>query len=174
MKELIRYGFTLMVICAAAAGLLAGVNALTQEKILAQAQGQEDVSLKEVMPQGQTFEPVKPGNQILYYKAFNAENKLVGAVFKAQGKGYAGVIETMVGILPDGTITAIKVISQNETPGLGAGVTESSFTDRFKNRNAQGLAGVEAITGATISSSAVISSVKEKAKEIIALLKNGQ
>ena len=35
----------------------------------------------------------------------------------------------------DGTITAIKVLNQNETPGLGARVTETDFTRQFTNKN---------------------------------------
>lgn len=172
MKEVFRYGFILMVICAASAGLLAGVNALTSARITAQAHAEEDISIKEVLPEAESISAVGSGDQIQYYKAFNKENQLIGLAFKAKKKGYASVIETMVGMLPDGTITAIKVISQDETPGLGARVADPSFAGQFKKRNAQTLEGVEAITGATISSSAVISSVKERAKEILALVNN--
>jgi electron transport complex protein RnfG len=94
----------------------------------------------------------------------------MGAAFKASGKGYSSIIETMVGMLKDGTITAIKVISQNETPGLGARVAEPEFTGQFEN--IKDLSGVSAITGATISSRAVINSVEKKDKEIMAKIKN--
>jgi hypothetical protein len=38
MKEMIRYGLILGVICVAASGLLAGMNALTKDRVIAQAQ----------------------------------------------------------------------------------------------------------------------------------------
>jgi len=173
MREMIRYGLILMIICAIAAGLLSGVNVLTKARILAQARAEEDASLKEVLPNAETFEAVMAGNEVQYYKAYDKDSKLAGAVFKAAQKGYSSQIETMVGVLLDGTISAIKVVSLNETPGLGSRVAENSFTDQFKTRNAAALEGVQAITGATISSSAVINSVKEKAKEILPILKNG-
>lgn len=175
MKEMLRYGFILALICTVAVGLLAGVNYLTKSRIIAQAQAGEDTSLKEVVPEGVIFKPVKSGEDIIYYKAYDGKGKLVGVAFKSSGKGYSSAIETMVGMLKDGTITAIKILNQNETPGLGARVAEPEFAGQFANKNIQGLARVEAITGATISSKAVIDSVKEKAEEIIrALIKNEQ
>jgi electron transport complex protein RnfG len=172
MKEMLRYGFILSLICVVASGLLAGMNSLTKSKIIAQAQAEEDLSLKGVMPEATHFEAVKSGNETVYYKAHDKEGKLIGVAFKASGKGYSSIVETMVGMRPDGTITAIKILSQNETPGLGARVSEPSFTNRFSNKNIQGLTEIEAITGATISSRAVIDSVKKKAEEIQALLKD--
>jgi electron transport complex protein RnfG len=96
----------------------------------------------------------------------------VGFVFKASGKGYSSVIETLAGIFPDGKISAIKIISLNETPGLGMRVTEDKFRSRFNHQNSLDLLGVEAIAGATISSRAVINSVMKKAQEIKELIKN--
>ncbi|MCK9430277.1 MAG: FMN-binding protein, partial [Candidatus Omnitrophica bacterium] len=93
-------------------------------------------------------------------------------VFKASGKGYSSVIETLAGILPDGKINAIKVVSLNETPGLGMRVTEDSFTSQFNNQDALNLSGVQAIAGATISSRAVVDSVVKRAQELKELIKN--
>lgn len=167
---MLRYGFILAVICIVASGLLAGVNVLTKTRIVAQAQVEEDSSLKEVFPEAAHFEAVKSGEEIIYYKAHDKDKRLLGAAFRASGKGYSSTIETMVGMLKDGTIKAIKILSQNETPGLGARVAEDSFTSRFSNRGMQNLNEVEAITGATISSRAVIDSVKKKAEEIKAMV----
>ena len=172
MKELIRYGLILALICSVAAGLLAGMNSLTKSRIIAQAQAEEEASLREVIPEGVYFEAVKSGSDIIYYKAYAQERKLIGFAFKASGKGYSSTIETMVGMKNDGTITTIKILSQNETPGLGAQVTKPSFSKQFNHKNLQGLSEVQAITGATISSKAVIDSVKKKAEEVKALIKN--
>jgi electron transport complex protein RnfG len=172
MKEMVRYGFVLAIICIVAAGLLATVNALTKSKILAQAQAEEGNSLKEVIAEGVEFDAVKSGNDIIYYKAYDKAGKLIGVAFKASGKGYSSTIETMVGMLKDGTITAIKVLSHNETPGLGARVSEPDFTSQFTDK--KDLNEVEAITGASISSKAVIDSVEKKAEEIKLLIKDEQ
>jgi Na+-translocating ferredoxin:NAD+ oxidoreductase subunit G len=170
---MLRYGLILMIICLIAAGLLATVNMLTGPKIIAASQAEERAALKEIMPLAVKFVPVKPegAKEILYYKALGQEDKLIGFIFKASGKGYSSVIDTLAGIFPDGTISAIKVISLNETPGLGMQVAESKFTGQFRQRSSFDLSGVQAITGATISSRAVMNSVIKKAKEIKELIK---
>jgi len=173
MKEMARYGFILALICVIAAGLLAVVNTLTAPKILAAAQAEEQAALKEVMPLAVKFSAVKSTDkEVLYYQAFDNQEKLMGFVFKAGGKGYSSVIETMAGIFLDGKISAIKIISLNETPGLGMRVKEDQFTAQFNHQDSLDLSGVEAITGATISSRAVMNSVMKKAQEIKALIKN--
>ena len=174
MREMVRYGLILALICVVAAGLLAAVNALTGPKILAAAATEERAALQEVMPLAVKFIAVKPDadKEILYYKAFDAQGKLIGFVFKASGKGYSSVIQTLAGIFLDEKISAIKIISLNETPGLGMRVTENKFTDQFNRQNSLDLSSVEAITGATISSRAVIDSVMRKAQEIKTLIKN--
>ncbi len=174
MKEMVRYGIILAVICAVAAGLLAGVNSLTKSKIIAQAQAEEEASLREVIPEGIHFQAVKSGSGIIYYKAHDKDGKLIAVAFKASGKGYSSPIETMVGMTTDAKIIAIKILNQNETPGLGSRVAEPGFTGQFSKKNIQGLSEVQAITGATISSTAVIDSVKKKAEEINKLLKDGK
>lgn len=166
MKTIARYGFILGVICVLTAGLLAFINALTQPKIIAQALERERRTLLEVLPQAERFDPVKSSNgEILYYKAYDKDNNLAGFAFKALGKGYSSVIETILGLGRDGKISAIKVLSQNETPGLGNRISGAAFTAQFKSKNSLDIVQVQAIAGATISSKAVIESVKAKLKE---------
>ena len=170
MKEMLRYGFILGLICLVASGLLAGVNSLTKARILAQAKTEEESAFLKVLPNAKNFEPVKSDNDILYYQALDKDAKLIGVAFKVSAKGYSSTIETLVGMTKEGIITAIEILSQNETPGLGSRVAEPSFTGQFANKDMQSLDQVAAITGATISSTAVIESVKKKAEEIKGLI----
>ncbi len=172
MKEMVRYGFILAMICTVASGLLATVNSFTRAKIIAQVQAEEEASLNEVIPQGERFEAVKSEAQTIYYRVYDKESKFIGVAFKASGKGYSSTIETMVGMLKDGTITAIKILNQNETPGLGTKVTGADFIGQFTNK--KDLSKVQAITGATISSKTVIEMVRNKAEEIRGLIKDGK
>lgn len=174
MKEIIRYGFILGLICTLASASLALVDSLTKPQIIAQLKAAEETSLKEVLPLGGHFEPVKSGNDIIYYKAYSKDDKFIGVAFKASGKGYSSAVETMAGMAKDGTITAIKILSQNETPGLGNRITEPSFIGQFSNKDIPGLNKVQAITGATISSKAVMDAVKIKAETIRTLIKDGK
>jgi electron transport complex protein RnfG len=188
MKNVIRYGFILSIICLVATGLLAFVNSFTKIKISQQAEAEIQNSLKEVLPEAAMFEPVRSKDEVLYYKAFDLDKNLLGLAFIAKKKGYSSDIETMVGMEPDGTITAIKILNQNETPGLGSRITEVKddttifdflmgkrkaefnkpwFQEQFSDKRVSGLDDIQAITGATISSRAVIDSVNIKAQEIL-------
>ncbi|HRZ14684.1 MAG TPA: RnfABCDGE type electron transport complex subunit G [Candidatus Omnitrophota bacterium] len=196
MKTIVNHGLILGMICLVATGLLATVDKATRPRIEAQARLELENSLKDVLPEAVSFEPVTApeNNTLLYYKGLDAARALIGVAFTAQGKGYSSMIETMVGMKPDGTITAIKVLNQNETPGLGSQINEVKtdvtildvfkgkkpdtarkpwFTEQFSQKEATGLEGVQSITGATISSGAVIDSVKQKSRQIKELLTHG-
>ncbi len=138
------------------------------------AQAADDPVLKDCMPEAMNFEAVKSGEETVYYMAYDRNNTFMGVVFKAEGQGYSGLIRTMVGMLNDGTISAIKVVSQNETAGVGTRVTGGDFSKQFVKADARTLSGVQAIAGATISSRAVIESVKKRAAEIQELISHGR
>ncbi|MFH0941304.1 MAG: FMN-binding protein [Candidatus Omnitrophota bacterium] len=186
----VKYATTLAIICLAASGLLSVVFNLAQPKILYQQSLEEKNSLKEVFPAATSFEPVEEKDNILYYKALDKKKEALGFVFKTSKRGYSSDIVTMAGMDQNGVITYIKILSQNETPGLGSRITEVVgketfwdvllrrakitqppspwFTAQFSGKKADELdRSIDAITGATISSRAVIESVQEKAKEIL-------
>lgn len=195
MAENLRYILTLTVICLVTASLLTGVYLLTRPKILEQKAQAEKEALEEVIPEAGYFEPVLKDNQTIYFRAYSSSDKkkILGYAFNTEGQGYSSVIETMAGMDVEGKITGIKILEQNETPGLGAKINEvlakktlwqaikELFTPRekpleissrpwfcaqFKGKRIENLT-VQAITGATISSEALTDSVREKAKEIL-------
>ena len=100
------------------------------------------------------------------------DGRFIGAAFKASGKGYSSTVETLAGMSKDGVISAIKVLSQNETPGLGSQVAGQEFSRQFSGRQSRDLENVQVISGATISSRAVIEAVRKKAEAVRALIAN--
>ena len=126
MSENIKYILTLTIICLITASLLTGVYLLTRPRILEQKAKAEQQALKEVMPEAGYFEPVEKNDKIIYYRAYlsSAKKRPIGYAFKAEGQGYSGVIETMAGMDKTGKITGIKILAQDETPGLGAKISE--------------------------------------------------
>jgi electron transport complex protein RnfG len=104
------------------------------------------------------------------------DSEIIGYAFLAKGKGYGGEINILVGVNEDFTIEDVVIISNTETPGLGSKITESSFTDQFKGMAAGDVAlkkdggEVDAITGATISSKAVVEAIRKAMEEKINLL----
>lgn len=171
MKEIIKYGVTLGTICLFASGTLALVNGVTEPQIKIQKEKAEKEALREVMPESARFEPQFEADKVLYYRAYGDDDKLNGFVIKAEDKGYSSSIEAMAGLNLSLEITNIKILSQNETPGLGSKITGPVFLGRFKGKRSDALAGVDSITGATISSRAVIKSIKDKIEALEPVLR---
>ena len=80
-------------------------------------------------------------------------------------KGYGGEFDVSVGILLDGTIEGVRIGQEmfNETEGLGTRVLEQAFRDQFigKSGPVSFGEGIDAIAGATITSTAVLNAVNE-------------
>ena len=100
------------------------------------------------------------------YLGRDGEGRAVGAAVTAQEPGFQEELQLMVGFDPaSGALIGIKLLEQKETPGLGDKIEDSSFTGQFRGRvpplkgvkASRGSPGeVQTITGATISSRAVI------------------
>ncbi|EIC97126.1 electron transport complex, RnfABCDGE type, G subunit [Lachnoanaerobaculum saburreum F0468] len=94
----------------------------------------------------------------------------IGRVITATSKdGYNGTVQLSVGIKSDGTVVGITFLTLAETPGLGMRAGEKDFYSQFANKNTKefklvkGSAGgdneISAISGSTITSSAVTNAV---------------
>lgn len=67
------------------------------------------------------------------FMAVRKDGKLVGIVAEAETNGYAGKVRELVGFKPDGTISAVLVTEEKETPGLGKNVCERKFKKTIFN-----------------------------------------
>jgi electron transport complex protein RnfG len=174
MKTILKFAFILFFVNLVAASILAGTYSFTKPKIEEQEKLAQEQALRQVMPEeiADRLVPVEKDGTIKYWKAFKGDSQQTkGWIFIAKKYGYSSVIETMVGMKKDGTITGVRVISQNETPGLGVKITEPDFTEQFINRGVSGLElsknNIHAVTGATISSRAFVDSIKSSGIEML-------
>lgn len=170
MREMLKYGFVLGLICFLSSSVLAIVNSITDPLIRQQKEREESSAFNEVMPQSLDFRPHYQDEKIIYYTAYDRSNKLNGFIIKAKAKGYVSDIEAVAGLNLKLEISGIKILSHNETPGLGNGIADDAFLSQFQGKNVNTFNEVQAITGATISSSAVINSVRDKIQELKAQL----
>jgi electron transport complex protein RnfG len=102
------------------------------------------------------------------FVGFDASGKRLGVAVTAAEPGFQELLTLMIGFDPEtGTLIGFKVLDQKETPGLGDKIErDTAFGRQFVGRLApllgvKGRAGkppseVQTITGATISSRAVI------------------
>ena len=64
----------------------------------------------------------------------------LGQAFMAQGVGYGGPIDILIGLEPDGALRGVQIVSQKETPGLGAKIVDAAFLDQFVGADGKTLA----------------------------------
>ena len=157
----------LLAICLVCSGLLAAVYALTAEPIAAAAAAKNEAAIKEVLPETAVkieeertveFE----GASYAYNLAYDELGNVVGCAINVAPVGFGGPIAIKVGFDVNGVIWNTKVLSQAETPGLGAKCVEPAFADQFRqfNPSEKKLAvkkdggDVDAITASTITSRA--------------------
>jgi len=163
----------LTIVVAVCVSLLSYVDSLTREKISAQEDEAIKSLLTEMFPEMSRYEFK---NEI--YTVYSDGDKL-GYAFLAVGKGYGGDINILVGLSDEITVKGIKIVSQTETPGLGSRITEPFFTDQFAGVAINNVAlsrdggKIDAITGSTISSSAVVDAVRDTAMEKVKQLEGG-
>jgi electron transport complex protein RnfG len=157
----------LLVICLVCSALLAGVYALTKEPIDAAAKAKNEAAIKEVLPEAAVaIEEARTvefeGASYVYNLAYDAQGNTVGCAIDVAPVGFGGPIVIKVGFNAEGVIWNTKVLSQAETPGLGAKCVEPAFSSQFKgfDPSQKKLAvkkdggDVDAITASTITSRA--------------------
>lgn len=161
----------LTAVVAICVGLLAFTDSITRDKIAAQEDEGVKMMLAQLFPEMTRYE-FKDDIYTIY-----ANTNLDGYAFVATGKGYGGEITILVGLADENTVKGITIIAQTETPGLGTRVTEPGFTDQFAgvavddvNLSRDG-GKIDAVSGATISSTAVVNAVRESALEKVRELK---
>jgi len=164
----------LTIVVAVCVSLLTYVDNLTRGRIEAQEEEKVQNMLSAMFPEMSRYE-FKDDIYIIY-----SNSDKVGYAFIAIGKGYGGDINILVGLEDETTIKGITIISHKETPGLGSRIAESSFSDMFRGINIADVAlsrdggQIDAITGSTISSSAVVDAVRTEAMEKVKLLKDSE
>ena len=185
MRDVIKLGIILLIITSVAAVVLGLANELTKDKIAMVEAEISEAARRDVLSMANTFEPVdeeifqdiiRGNNSILeVYEGYSDENTLVGYAIKTSTPGYSGNVEVITGISLEGKITGIKVVSHQETPGLGANATKPAYQNQYTNKptdqQIEVVKGVpskeneiQALSGATVSSNAVTDGVNAARK----------
>lgn len=112
--------------------------------------------LRTLLPGSESFtEEACTGEDDAIRTAYKGEN---GFVVHTVTSGYAGDISMLVGVSNAGRVTGLVVQQLQETPGLGAkALTDTGFLSQFLNTDGTAAigGGIDALTGATVTSKAV-------------------
>lgn len=162
----------LMVITIVSGGVLGFIYGLTKPVIDKVEENKNIKAINEVLKTDVAIAntETKVIEDLTYNLAYDANANFIGAAIRTYSmNGFGGKIELMVGILNNGIINKVSVLSQAETPGLGANMVNDKFKGQFDGKNPKEFnldvkkdgGDVDAITAATISSRAVSEAVKK-------------
>lgn len=178
----------LVIICSITAALLSWTNVATAETIAFQKQQKDELTRQSLLTEATSFEKIDLADFVAKYPAYSEEqtkatgksqllglykgvnaDKTVGYIVEGAYRGYGGNVPVMVGILSDGMISSVKVLGNEETPGLGKKVEEEAFLSQFSGADIKKFFVIgeakenenllDTVSGATISSKAVKESV---------------
>jgi len=181
MKETLKITSVLTSVCVICAFFLSFVYNAASEKIELNAKKAINDAIITLAPSAVTINETAIGNSVIY-KLLDKKNIFIGYAFIAQGQGYQGkIIILAVTDSAFKAIQGIEIIESVETPGLGAKINESSFKGQFKNLNSaekfkcvqsasENHSQIQAITGATVSSRAVVNILNTRIEELKKLL----
>ncbi|NLH47319.1 MAG: RnfABCDGE type electron transport complex subunit G [Myxococcales bacterium] len=180
MKEILNLCLVLGAICIISAVALAQVYSMTKEPIAtaaeAEAKDAAKLVLEPILAGGATIEKKENigGKKAVYVAMSDGQPKGFAYLISSK-KGYAGEIQSMIGLDIAGNLIGYKAVIHGETPGLGSNIaTNVKWIHQivFKGQQPRNLENtdwrvkkdggeIDALSGATISPRAVVGSIKE-------------
>jgi Na+-translocating ferredoxin:NAD+ oxidoreductase subunit G len=174
MKEMIKMMVVLSLICGISGVTLAALKETTapiiEEQVLTFVQAP---AIESVLGEHDN-NPIKDrkkfdvdGRTVTVFPAIK-NGALSGVAFETSAKGYGGSIGVMVGFdVQTRSLSGIGITTMKETPGLGSRVAEHGYTTQFKGHSIESVnlkkngGDIEAVAGATISSTGTVNAVQD-------------
>ncbi len=172
-NSVFRITLNLAVTCFFSGLIIAGAFAITEPAAAAQRVKAKNDAMRELVKDAESFAAIE-GKEGWY--AGIKGGKVIAYVVPTSGKGYAGKIEMLAAVTTDGKIMDYKVLKHSETPGLGDKMVEPKFRKQFANKEAKDMEvvkvptdkNIQSLTGATITTRAVTTGVREAVEAIAA------
>ena len=162
-----------------------GISALDRWTAPAIAQSREEVrreAIRQVLPSDaetiMVLQPASSADQLIYRSSL--AGKETGYVYGiATNEGYNGTIRAWLAISSEGIIRGIRTFTHEETPGIGHIIEAGEpFVSQFEGLSILGTeielredgGGIDAVTGATITSRAMVDASIKARPMVSALL----
>ena len=166
-EDIIKPVGVLLAICIIIPLALSVTNKVTAKKI-AELEKENSKKNMQSLVSADDFEKCSDGG-IEYYTAIKG-GETAAYIFTESAKGYGDDVSVMTAVKPDGTVAGVAILDvSNETPGLGQNAAKESFYSQYaglkrgvsllKNGAKAENNEVDAVTGATITSTAVTRAV---------------
>ena len=173
-EDIIKPVGVLLAICIIIPLALSVTNKVTAKKI-AELENENSKKNMQSLVSADDFEKCSDGG-IEYYTAIKGGDT-AAYIFTESAKGYGGDVSVMTAVKPDGTVAGVAILDvSGETPGLGQNAAKESFYSQYaglkkgvsllKNGAKAENNEVDAVTGATITSTAVTRAVNAALDDI--------
>jgi electron transport complex protein RnfG len=173
----------LTIVAALSGVILSGAFHFADPLIKANKEKELREAIFTVLPEARDYrliEKTTEKEKLVVYLGIDENGQPAGVAFKAEGSGFQGNIGIMVGIDIDYLkLKGIEILEQTETPGLGDRIREGKFKGQFKGleiapkieyikyRKPEKPNQIQAITGATISSDAVVKNINRAVERVL-------
>jgi len=171
--------------------LLMSVNLLTKDRIAANKQREIEQAVIRVIPGTTASQKIYEEKNFTVYEGKNDQGQDLGLAILTTAGGFQDKILYIFGLnLPLTRISSLYVLEQKETPGLGAKVAdEKTFLQFWEDKDSTASLSlrkpavekgklapseVNTVTGATVSSKAVLASVNAALEKIKKLKEEGK
>ena len=163
----------LTIICLIAALALAATNAITAGPIKAHAMAAQREAFGAVMTADEYNEMTIPeGSGVSALVEAKKDGQTVGYCVVASQSGYAGPVAVTLGIDTEGKVTGAKIgdTSFSETSGFGSRWLAANQTEQFVGIDVKEGGAIEALSGATVTSTAVLNASKTALNAVAGVL----
>jgi RnfABCDGE-type electron transport complex G subunit len=187
MRQALRFVLVLGIICLVMGSGVAMIYARFKETIADRDEQQRSALRVQVLPAGEGYGPPEPlAADAEVFVVRGPDGAAAGYAAEGAAQGYSSTVRVMVGMAADQALTVRKVVvlAQQETPGLGANISEvrstynlwqkiglqaapqaegayNEFMDKFDGLSVEQMDQVDAMTAATITSNAVKVAVRQ-------------
>lgn len=162
MKDKVKPAIVLLMVCLIASTALASAYSFTAPTIKARKLADKQELMREVFAaDGYTL----VNGRYVVLKGGNTQ----GLLLESSTKGYAGSIRVLIGMNNEGRVEGVKILDQDETQGMGNGISQRWFVNQFKGKSLKDhlivKSDIDAVSGATVSSQAVANAVRSSLKK---------
>ncbi len=168
-KSTLLIGLKLLLVAAVVAGIVSFVNAKTASVATENINREKNKAIAEIFDN----QPIEATEQDGIYTV-SLNGKIIGYCLESTSSGFGGDMELMVGYDADAKLRGVRVISHSETPGLGARVCDNEEDALSRYAGKSGVLtwnkDIDGISGATISSKAVLAGVNQATEKLLAFL----
>jgi RnfABCDGE-type electron transport complex G subunit len=132
MPDYVKFPLVMLIVTCISATALSYISLITEPRIEEQERRKEQAAVAAVFPgadrtERKEVELSEAGRRVTYQEVYRG-GALAGYAITGAAPGYSSTIEVLAGVRPDLTVQGVKVLSQQETPGLGTRIDEVEST----------------------------------------------